>query len=494
MGLSPGSGARSGRGRKPRGWAGTEPGALAAGGDWELPGIENRTLFTGDNLEIMRGLPSGLVDLVYLDPPYNSDHDYAAPLGSRAAGTAFRDTWTLQDVDVAWWGEIADHNPALYKVIDAAKYSADRSAMSYLIYMAVRILEMHRILKPTGTLCLHCDSAMSHYLKVALDAVFGADRYRNEIVWRRTRVRGAGSKKLRRVHDTILVYAKSAKSSFNRIKMPHDESYLKRNYRHSDKYGRYHSMSLLAAGSRAGNSGKPWRGIRPKAGTHWSCPGNFPGHIPKPDGWAAMTTQQKLDCLDKAGLILWTKKRDGMPRYKLYLKKGGMYMTDMITDVNSLSAHSREYLGYPTQKPLALLERLIGAYSNEGDLVLDPFCGCATACSAAERLGRRWMGIDLSPKAFELLSERLEREAWLGRQAGGPGPPIHRTDIPARRRRDPLALKHRLFGVQEAKCRLCEHEIEFARMRMDHVRPVWRYPNSRLQLLCERCNVVKVAA
>ena len=146
---------------------------------------------------------------------------------------------------MAWWGEIADHNPALYKVIDAAKYSAHRSAMSYLIYMAVRILEMHRILKPTGTLCLHCDSAMSHYLKVVLDAVFGSDRYRNEIVWRRTRVRGAGSRKLRRVHDTILVYAKSAKSSFNRIKMPHDESYLKRNYRHSDRHGRYHSMSLV---------------------------------------------------------------------------------------------------------------------------------------------------------------------------------------------------------------------------------------------------------
>ena len=459
-----------------------------------IPNWKNRTIWTGDNLEIMRGMSSESVDLIYLDPPFNSKHNYAAPIGSKAAGAAFKDTWTLDDVDKAWWGEIAESNIPLYKVLDMARHAGGKSTMSYLIYMAVRILEMHRVLKETGSLYLHCDPTMSHYLKMMLDAVFGVNRYNNEIVWRRTRVRGAGIKKVRWVHDTILAYAKSNEFTFNRIKIPYDKSYVDKYYRQTDKYGQYQSISLIAAGPRSGDSGKPWRGIYPNSGNHWSCPGTFPKHVYKPDDWGVMTTQQKLDYFDDKGLILWPKKRDGVPRFKRYLENSGQHMTDMITDVDSLSAQAAEYLGYPTQKPLALLERLIQTSSNKDDWVLDPFCGCATACSAAEILDRNWVGIDISPKAVDLLNSRLVNEAGIDKFTKGAGILIHRTDIPIRKGNRSKNIKHQLFGKQEGRCNLCRHEMEFQHLEVDHVIPKAKGgadDDTNIQLLCGHCNRVK---
>ena len=180
------------------------------------PNFKNRTLWTGDNLHVMRGLNSETVDLIYLDPPFNSNRDYAAPIGSDAAGAAFKDTWTLSDVDLAWHGEIAEANPGLYRVIDAAREAHGRGMQSYLIMMAVRLLEMKRLLKPTGSLYLHCDPTASHYLKLVMDAVLGAGHFKNEVVWHYRRWTGK-ARRFQRLHDLILLYSKSTDYIFNQL-------------------------------------------------------------------------------------------------------------------------------------------------------------------------------------------------------------------------------------------------------------------------------------
>ena len=291
------------------------------------PNWANRTMWTGDNLDIMRGMNSESVDLIYLDPPFNSNRNYAAPIGSEAAGAAFKDTWTLDDVDLAWHGQIAEQQPALYAIIDAARLAHGKGMQSYLIMMAVRLLEMRRLLKDTGSIYLHCDPTASHYLKTLMDAVFGVENYRNEIVWCYT---GPGSPKMRqfnRKHDTIHWYSKSDTWIFNAdtIRLQHHEKTLKN-----------HKEGL----SGSGHADTPLR----------------PGKVP--ESW-------------------WAER-----------KGNGLAIT---------ARQQKQYVGYPTQKPLALLDRIIRASSNEDDVVLDPFCGCATACVAADRLNRQWAGIDLSP-------------------------------------------------------------------------------------------------
>lgn len=216
--------------------------------DWK-----NRTIFTGDNLDVMRGLPDGMADLIYLDPPFNSNRDYAAPIGSKAAGAHFKDTWTLDDVDLEWWGEISESNPALYAVLDAARHAGGRSAMSYLAYMGIRILEMRRILNDTGTIYLHCDPTMSHYLKMCMDAVFDRKNFRNEIVWRRTMSKNALLRDFGRNHDTILRYGKTNRSHFSSPRIPYGKT--PQGYRRGDD-GRYFALAPVhAPGSSGGSSG-----------------------------------------------------------------------------------------------------------------------------------------------------------------------------------------------------------------------------------------------
>ena len=447
-------------------------------------------------MEILRGFPDGFADAIYLDPPFNSKHDYSAPIGSKAAGAAFKDTWTLQDVDVAWWGEINEHNPGLYQLLLAAGTVGGDSAKSYLIYMSIRILEMHRILKDTGFICLHCDPAMSHYLKLAMDAVFGTSGYRNEIIWKRTHGRTIGGRKVGSVHDTLLLYGKTDAARLNAVALPHDPEQVSKTYPYKDEHGRYTSDQLTATGTRTGESGQPWRGVDPGArGNHWRGRGTFPPHIPKPLGYDSMSTHQKLDKLDELGLILWPKKKDGMPRFKLYLgATAGKAMTDTITDISPIASHSAERLGYPTQKPIKLLKRIIQLITDKGAVFLDPFCGCATACSAAEVLERQWIGIDISPKAYELVLDRLKREAGIEKWTKGAGEVIHRTDIPVRAGRRSKNIKHLLFGKQEGKCNLCKHQFEFRNMEVDHIIPKAKGgpdDDSNLQLLCGHCNKIK---
>ena len=401
------------------------------------PNFANRTIWTGDNLDILRGMNSECVDLIYLDPPFNSNRNYAAPVGSQAAGAAFKDTWTLSDLDVAWMGLIADQQPAMYQVLQAAGLTHGKGMQSYLCMMGVRLLEMRRVLKDTGSIYLHCDPTASHYLKLLMDAVFGSGSFQSEITWKRYGgFKRKTARKFPQKNDTILCFAKSFPVvRFNTQYAPHKPEYVKRFKRDSD--GRLYRDDV-----------NPTRGGR------------------------------RVIYLDETQ---------------------GDVIDSLWIDINPVNPVAKERIGYPTQKPLALLERIIKASSNEGDMVLDPFCGCATACVAAENLGRQWVGIDLSAKAVELVNRRLRAAPPLGI-----GALFHerlvtaRTDIPRRTDIDaPIPYRqnaHVLFGQQEGRCAGCKGEFPYRLFEVDHIIPQSRggtdHPEN-LQMLCASCNRIK---
>lgn len=457
----------------------------------------HRTIFTGDNLYIMRGLDSKMVDLIYLDPPFNSKRDYKAPIGSRAAGAAFKDTWKLNDIDEAWIGEIAEENEGLYTYLKAAGIVMGKPALSYLIYMAVRLMEMHRLLKDAGSLYLHCDPTMSHYLKGVLDAIFGSTAFKSELSWRRSSGHNA-AKRYGPNHDVVLFYTKSDHHTWNRvITEKYDDAEAAAKFPKVDSDGRrYATADLTGSGTRDGESGGIWLGIDPASigkGRHWAAPNkrSMPEWVAVPYKWDAMTVIEKLDYLMDNGLV--HVSRGGVPSYKKYYREGvGPVAQDFIDNIPPPLPN--EDLGYPTQKPLALLELIIGSSSNPGDMVLDPFCGCATACSAAEKLDRRWIGIDISEKAYELVNIRLGSEAGLDAFTKGAGLVRHRSDIPRRNVHRSKGMKHRLYGKQEGECTGCGRYYSFKDMEMDHIVPKTKGgqdDDSNLQLLCGHCNRVK---
>ena len=278
--------------------------------------LANRTLFVHDNLPVLRGLADETFDLIYLDPPFNSNHNYAAPIGSEAAGTAFKDTWTLSDIDQTWWGEIEESNQALYKALDATRYAHSKSMMAYLIYMAPRLMEMHRVLKSTGSLYLHCDDTASHYLKVMLDALFGKTNYRNQIIWQRQTARSDG-RRWGRMCDSILFYSKSNRFTWHNVYKPYEADYLDKYYKYTDQRGRYSLGDLTGPNTTGGESGKPWRGIDPaNAGRCWSVPrtGNYAQWIADnviPEYLSIPTIHGRLDALYRENMISWTEGGGG---------------------------------------------------------------------------------------------------------------------------------------------------------------------------------------
>ena len=446
---------------------------------------KNRTMWTGDNLPILRGMNSECVDLIYLDPPFNSNRTYSAPIGSEAAGAAFKDTWTLEDVDLAWHGEIAEQNPAVYSVIGAAGEAHGKGMKSYLIMMAVRLLEMRRVLKDTGSIYLHCDPTASHYLKLLMDAVFGRSNFRNEIVWKRRY--GAFSS----VHNANK-FGKSATTTFcstpNQVRRTfiritrspiHSIRSISRNsFKHKDEYGRVYRIDNLANPAPRPNLMYDYKGYpHPK------------------NGWAI--SEEKMRQWDSEGRLEFPKTTTGrIQRRRVLDELKGRPLRSIWNDVRMIASQSKEKVGYPTQKPLALLDRIIKASSNEGDMVLDPFAGCATACVASERLDRQWVGIDISEKAADLVQVRIRKEIDLFHNFK----PIHRSDIPRRTDLGKLPSyrthKHLLFGKQEGLCGGCGVAFPFRNFTIDHVVPQSHGGTDHmdnLQLLCGACNSMKGA-
>jgi site-specific DNA-methyltransferase (adenine-specific) len=387
-------------------------------------------LFYGDNLSVLRNsISDDSIDLIYLDPPFNSNASYnqlfKAPDGSGSAAQieAFTDTWRWGDAaEEAFQDVRRGQNGAAAQMLSAMRgFLGENDMMAYLAMMAVRMLELHRVLKPTGSLYLHCDPTASHYLKILLDAVFGKENFRNEVIWKRTSAHSS-AKRWGPVHDTILFSSKSKDFLWNKVFQSHDDVYIDAFFTHVDPDGRrWRRADLTGAGVRNGASGLPWKGIDVTAkGRHWAVP------------------VDELDKLDAKGLIHWPAKEGGMPQRKKYLEElNGMPIQDIITDIKPIHNVGEERLGYPTQKPAALLERIIAASSNPGDVVLDPFCGCGTTVHAAQKLGRRWIGIDVTHLAIGLIEKRL-RAAFEGVQFTTHGVPqdIHAARDLANRGRD----------------------------------------------------------
>ena len=434
--------------------------------------VNPKTIFTGDNLPIMRGMNSESVDLIYLDPPFNSNTDYAAPIGSEAAGAEFKDTWSLNDVDIAWLDLIETKYPALNRVIHAAMTNSDKS---YLIYMAVRFLEMHRILKDTGSIYLHCDPTMSHYLKLVMDSIFGAKQFRNEIVWQRTNAHNLKAKYFSKTHDVLLFYSKDKDYTWNKQYTDYSQAQLSR-YK-KDETGRLYTGRDLTVSS-GGNRNFQWRGSRPSSNRSWGA------------------SLEQLERWYTEGRILL--KRDGTPRLdglKVYLDElPGKQIPAIWTDIPRIGNTSKERLGYPTQKPLALLDRIIKASSHEGDTVFDPFCGCATTLVAADRLQREWIGVDISAKASELVVERISDDQGMFEDIVPRDDIPNRTDLGNIPRYNAPENRTRLYGEQGGNCNGCGTHFESQHLEIDHIIALSVGGTDHignLQLLCGHCNRIK---
>jgi site-specific DNA-methyltransferase (adenine-specific) len=378
------------------------------------------TLYTNDNLFILNGLNSNLADLIYLDPPFNSKRFYSAPIGSKAAGTSFKDMWTWQDVNEEYLNTLAENYPALTEFIASIGAIHSEAMKAYLTYMAQRIVEMHRVLKDTGSLYLHCDPTASHYLKVVLDEIFGKNNFRNEIIWCYKRPSAPKQRQLPRLHDVIFWYSKGREWTFNgeNIRIPYAQSSLER------------------------------------------------------AGYAANASK-----MTDGGVV--------------ELKDGGKLPEDWW-DIPMLKGNSKESTGYPTQKPLALLHRIIKASSNEGDIVMDPFCGCATTCVAAQQLGRKWIGIDIEKQALSILVERLSDDAGIFKDFVNRKDIPHRDDIQIAEPKKPV--KERLYKEQNGLCNGCKTQFDIWNLEIDHIIPKSKGGGDYLenyQLLCSACNKIK---
>ncbi len=382
------------------------------------------------------------VDLIYLDPPFNSNKNYEAPIGSNAEGGSFKDIWTIDDLEQEWIEDIKADNKALHFLLRTVGMIGNKreaeGTMAYLQFMAVRLIEMHRILKPTGSIYLHCDNTMSHYLKLVMDCIFDRDNFRDEVIWNVGSVSGYKSKKRGyiRQNDNILYYIKSNNFTFNKEYLPYREEYIKKMFKGMDSDGRQYRQ----------------RGEK-----------------------------------------------------KYYADKGGIPIGTNWTDIYSLQTitQSKEKTGYPTQKPLKLLERIIRTSSNKDEVVLDPFCGCATALVAAEKLERQWIGIDVSNKAVDLVNQRMQQESKKAESnifeyGKGKYNTIVRNDIPVRtdlgKIKKDKNLKKELYDEQKCFCIGCDEFFHIRNLEIDH-----RLPRSKggqdnrenFQLLCGWCNRVK---
>jgi DNA modification methylase len=360
-------------------------------------------LFCGDNLDVLRHcIADESIDLVYLDPPFKSDQNYNLLFrekdGTKSASQilAFEDTWE--------WNVEAERNYAA-TIQGGGKLSqimaqfrtllGDTDMLAYLSMMAPRLVELQRVLRPTGSIYLHCDPTASHYLKTLMDSIFAPCFFRSEIIWKRNYSHNS-ARRYGPVHDSILFYSKTDSYCWNDIRVPLADTYVRSHYKYEEEGRLYKRENITGAGTRNGKTGLPWHGINPtEKGRHW------------------IRTIDELDKLDKQGRIYWPDKPRSWPYLKVFHDEtNGQPVQDIWADLRPINSQAVERLGYPTQKPQALLERIIRASSNSGDVILDPFCGCGTAIEAAQKLQRRWIGIDITIQAMRVT--RNERLIKLG--------------------------------------------------------------------------------
>jgi DNA modification methylase len=322
--------------------------------------VETGVIYCADNLEVMRQMPSESIDLIYIDPPFFSNKVYETIWGDKEDTASFDDRW-------------------------------EAGINHYVDWMAKRLEQMHRLLKTTGSIYVHLDDHAIHNVKVQMDKIFGESNFRNEIIWKRSSNCSSINGIFRRAHDSILFYSKSEQYHFEIQRMELSDA-SKGNYSKKDDNGIYRLVPLMVSEKRNGETGKAWRGIDPntrgKSGMHW------------------VTKHSNLEQYDKDGLIVWSK--NGIPNLKYYLKENkGVACNDVWDDIMPIQSNGKESVGYPTQKPEALLERILKASSKEGDVVADFFCGCGTLVAVAQKTNRKWIGVDCSPVASKIIRKRL---------------------------------------------------------------------------------------
>lgn len=362
-------------------------------------------LYFGDNLDVLeKHVKDESVDLIYLDPPFNSQARYnvlfTSPIDDVASAQvgAFLDFWSWHtgEAEKAYHEIMTRVGGQTATFISALRSALGESdMMAYLVMMALRLVELRRVLKPTGSIYLHCDPTASHYLKILLDGIFGPGRFLSEVIWKRTSAHNS-AKRWGPIHDSILFYSASEDFIWEDETQPYDQEYIDAFFVHQDEDGRrWRRADLTGSGIRHGDSGKPWRGVDVTAkGRHWAVP------------------HDELDKLDSEGRIHWPKKENGVPQRKRYIDElPGMPLQDLILDIKPVHNVGKVRLKYPTQKPIDLLDRIIRASSKKGQIILDPFCGCGTTVHAAEACGRQWIGIDVSIHAIHVIEGRL-REAF----------------------------------------------------------------------------------
>lgn len=392
-------------------------------------------LHYGDNLEVLREkIPNEIADLIYLDPPFNSARNYNLLFKqhkgaeSHAQIVAFEDTWTWNPLEFKKFLE-DERNQPLWKLVSSLyDILGDSEMMAYVVMMAPRLLELHRKLKPTGSLYLHCDPVASHYLKIILDVIFGPVKFTNEIVWKRSSAHNdtkQGMKRCGKIHDIILFYVKSPDYSWNPVFTEYSEGYLKSLYKFVTADGRRYREGDLTAAKPGGDTSYEWHVKRPAGGQERWVP-DLDEEFRNPiDGWEYLAVRPykgRYWAYRKETLIkMWQDGRivhrsTGFPQYMRFLdEQQGVSLQDIWDDIVPIAGTSKERRGYPTQKPLALLERIIAASSNEGDVVLDPFAGCGTSIVAAERMNRKWIGIDITYLAINEVLDRLQTEKVEGK-------------------------------------------------------------------------------
>jgi DNA modification methylase len=403
------------------------------------------TLYYGDNMDIMRRYVSDeSVDLIYLDPPFNSNATYnvlyAEHNGSRASSQikAFEDTWSWGREAEETYADLVTSGDRVADVMQAFRtFLGPCDMLAYLAMMAPRLVELHRVLKPTGSIYLHCDPTASHYLKLLLDAVFGPMNFRNEIVWQRTNARST-TERWPRIHDVLLYYSRTDQYHYDPVRVLAQESKLPHTLITGLDGQKYQTFELTGPGTtKKGGSAKPWRGFDPSAmGRHWA------------------NNHALMDQWDADGLIHWPKG-GGFPRRRAAepFTHGSRQTVvgDMWTDIDRINQSAYERLGYPTQKPQALLERVIQASSNEGDVVLDPFCGCGTTIAAAQKLGRPWIGIDITHLAITLIKQRLLDAFGESINFEVVGEPVSVPDAAALAESDPYQFQWWALGLVGAR-------------------------------------------